>query len=48
MDKATAGQEVCVKIEPTGEAPRMFGRHFTHEDMIMSKVPFCFIHQILF
>ena len=38
MEKASTGQEVCIKIEPTGEAPRMYGRHFTHEDLLMSKV----------
>lgn len=38
MEKAVAGQEVCIKIEPTGDAPRMYGRHFTHEDLLMSKV----------
>ena len=38
MEKAVTGQEVCVKIEKTGDAPRMYGRHFTHEDMVMSKV----------
>lgn len=38
MERATAGQEVCIKIEPTGEAPRMYGRHFTHEDIITSKI----------
>ena len=39
VDKATKGQEVCVKIEPTsGETPKMFGRHFDHTDMLVSKV----------
>ena len=31
--------EVCVKIEsPPGEAPKMYGRHFDHTDLLMSKV----------
>lgn len=38
MDKASTGQEVCVKIDSTGDAPRMYGRHFTDEDVLMSKV----------
>lgn len=39
VEVAKKGQEVCIKIEPIpGEAPKMFGRHFDHTDMIMSKV----------
>ena len=31
--------EVCVKIEsPPGEAPKMYGRHFDHTDLLVSKV----------
>ena len=44
MDKAVAGQEVCVKIEPIGDAPKMYGRHFTHEDLLMSKVSMLFVY----
>lgn len=39
VDVAKKGQEVCIKIEPIpGEAPKMFGRHFDHTDILMSKV----------
>lgn len=31
--------EICVKIEsPPGEAPKMYGRHFDHTDLLVSKV----------
>ena len=43
MEKASTGQEVCVKIEAVGDAPKMYGRHFTHEDLLMSKVCYCCI-----
>ncbi|CAJ0581117.1 unnamed protein product, partial [Mesorhabditis spiculigera] len=36
---AKAGEEVCVKIEnTTGDAPKLYGRHFTHEDMLVSRI----------
>lgn len=39
VDIARKGQEVCIKIEPTGgDAPKMYGRHFDHDDMLVSKV----------
>ena len=39
LEKASAGQEVCVKIEPVpGEAPKLYGRHFTYEDLLVSRV----------
>jgi translation initiation factor 5B len=39
MDKATKGQEVCIKIEPNGgEAPKMLGRHFEETDILYSKI----------
>lgn len=39
VDNARKGMEVCAKIEPTGgEAPRLYGRHFDHTDMLVSKV----------
>jgi translation initiation factor 5B len=39
VDTATKGMEVCIKIEPVpGEAPKMFGRHFTEEDLLISKI----------
>ena len=43
MDIAKQGDEVCVKIEnTTGDAPKLYGRHFTHEDPLISKVELCF------
>ncbi|KAI1729137.1 elongation factor tu GTP binding domain-containing protein [Ditylenchus destructor] len=39
VDFAKAGDEVCVKIEnTTGDAPRLYGRHFTHEDPLISRL----------
>ena len=39
VEKATKGQEVCIKIEPLpGDSPKMYGRHFDHTDLLMSKV----------
>lgn len=39
INSARKGQEVCIKIEPNGgEAPKMFGRHFDHTDMLVSKI----------
>ena len=36
---ARAGEEVCIKVEPLpGSTPELYGRHFNHEDMIVSKV----------
>lgn len=39
LETARKGQEICVKIEPIpGESPKMFGRHFEADDMLVSKV----------
>jgi translation initiation factor 5B len=39
VPSARKGQEVCIKIESVpGEAPKMFGRHFDENDMLLSKV----------
>ncbi|TKR78187.1 hypothetical protein L596_019037 [Steinernema carpocapsae] len=39
VDLAKAGDEVCIKIEnTTGEAPKLYGRHFTHEDLLVSRI----------
>jgi len=39
VEKAVKGQDVCIKIDPVpGEAPKMFGRHFDHNDLLVSKV----------
>jgi translation initiation factor 5B len=39
LDLARKGAEVCIKIEAvSGEAPKMFGRHFDENDLLMSKV----------
>lgn len=36
---AKTGEEVCIKIEnTTGEAPKLYGRHFTHEDALVSRI----------
>ena len=36
---ARKGLEVCIKIDSVpGEAPKMFGRHFDENDMLLSKV----------
>ncbi|XP_063699974.1 eukaryotic translation initiation factor 5B [Culicoides brevitarsis] len=38
IDYARKGQEVCIKIESTGDAPKMYGRHFDETDMLVSKI----------
>lgn len=39
IEFARKGQEICVKIDPIpGESPKMFGRHFEADDMLISKV----------
>ena len=39
LPEARKGMEVCIKIEsPPGEAPKMYGRHFDHTDLLVSKV----------
>ena len=39
VDIAHCGEEVCIKVEASGgEAPRLYGRHFDHTDMLVSKV----------
>ena len=39
VDSAKASDEVCVKIEnTTGDAPKLYGRHFTHEDPLISRL----------
>jgi len=39
VEKALKGQDVCIKIDPVpGEAPKMYGRHFEHTDLLFSKV----------
>jgi translation initiation factor 5B len=36
---AKAGDEVSIKIDnTTGEAPKLYGRHFTHEDPLISRI----------
>ncbi|KIH42467.1 hypothetical protein ANCDUO_27548, partial [Ancylostoma duodenale] len=31
--------QVCIKIEnTTGEAPKLYGRHFNHEDALVSRI----------
>jgi translation initiation factor 5B len=39
LETAPKGDEVCIKIEPiTGEAPKMYGRYFDDNDLLISKV----------
>jgi len=39
VDTAKKGDEVCVKIEaPGGDAPKMFGRHFDENDLLISRI----------
>lgn len=39
VDIAKKGSEVCIKIDPVpGDAPKLFGRHFDMEDVLVSKV----------
>lgn len=39
IESARKGQEICIKIEPIpGESPKMFGRHFDADDMLVSKI----------
>jgi translation initiation factor 5B len=39
LDIARKGSEVCIKIESIGsETPKMYGRHFDKDDVLMSKV----------
>ncbi|XP_055909196.1 eukaryotic translation initiation factor 5B [Eupeodes corollae] len=39
IETARKGQEICIKIEPIpGESPKMFGRHFDADDMLVSKI----------
>ena len=38
-DSARKGEEICVKIEALpGNTPELYGRHFNHEDTVVSKV----------
>ena len=39
VDIAHKGEEVCIKVESSGgDAPRLYGRHFDHTDLLVSKV----------
>ncbi|XP_073840916.1 eukaryotic translation initiation factor 5B [Musca autumnalis] len=39
LETARKGQEICIKIEPIpGESPKMYGRHFEADDMLVSKI----------
>ena len=41
VDMAHKGEEVCIKVEATGgDAPRLYGRHFDHTDLLVSKVTY--------
>ncbi|VDP87205.1 unnamed protein product [Echinostoma caproni] len=39
VQEARTGQEVCVRIDPLdGETPKLYGRHFDHTDLMVSKI----------
>ncbi|XP_071787061.1 eukaryotic translation initiation factor 5B-like [Asterias amurensis] len=39
VETARKGQEVCIKIENTGgDAPKMYGRHFDSQDILISRI----------
>ncbi|KAA0199052.1 Eukaryotic translation initiation factor 5B [Fasciolopsis buskii] len=39
VQEARTGQEVCVRIDPLdGETPKLYGRHFDHNDLMVSKI----------
>ncbi|XP_075164079.1 eukaryotic translation initiation factor 5B [Haematobia irritans] len=39
IESARKGQEICIKLDPIpGESPKMFGRHFEADDMLVSKI----------
>lgn len=39
VDLAKKGVDVCIKIEPVpGSTPKLFGRHFEAEDILVSKI----------
>lgn len=39
VESARKGQEVCIKIEHcSSDAPKLYGRHFDHTDILMSRI----------
>ncbi|KAL3880184.1 hypothetical protein ACJMK2_032447 [Sinanodonta woodiana] len=39
VESAHKGQEVCIKIENIpGDTPKLYGRHFDHTDLLVSKI----------
>lgn len=39
VEEATTGMDVCIRIDPMdGETPKLYGRHFDSNDMVVSKV----------
>ncbi|RWS10007.1 eukaryotic translation initiation factor 5B-like protein, partial [Dinothrombium tinctorium] len=39
VENARRGQEVCIKIDHVGgDAPKLYGRHFDHEDLLVSRI----------
>ena len=49
VEVAKKGTEVCIKVDPIpGDAPKMLGRHFDENDLLVSKVivlSFCIFGQ---
>lgn len=39
VESARRGQEVCIKIDHVGgDAPKLYGRHFDHNDVLVSRI----------
>ncbi|VDP35468.1 unnamed protein product [Schistosoma mattheei] len=39
VEEARTGMEVCIRIDPTdGETPKLYGRHFDLNDLLVSKI----------
>ena len=39
IDSAQTGQDICIKIEHAGgDAPKLYGRHFDENDVLVSRV----------
>lgn len=48
VEEARTGMEVCIRIDPTdGETPKLYGRHFDLNDLLVSKVCILFFLLLL-